>query len=549
MKLYDKISNYLKDNQFNFSKKCWLFLAIMILGIILRTYHFSDWMVFNPDQARDAMLVDDVLDGKSSALILGPEAGNTHFDLGPWFYHLEILSAKIFGSEPWKLAIPDLLFSILTIPLFYFFVRKYFSANISLLATFFLSISYFMVRYSRFAFNPNSVPFFILLFLFGVLYLLEIDRKKSWLGAVLIGLAIGVGMQLHILLFFIMPTVVGAVFLYMLFKRISLGSLLGKALIIISFMLLTNIGQIAYGMKNGWSNNSRFLMAFTDSAGGSSSNSRNLSMDLLCQSQANLHIISALGDSEQCNFYKVYHRATTKGLSGLRQEDNSTFILMLFGVAYSLGGYILLGYFWYKEKDERRKNFLALVGIYGVVSLAAMFPIITQASLRYYIISFFLPFIFLALWLKLFTTFANAEIRKVAIFLMVAFFVFFQFQKVNAVRSDFQNQRASDDSYAILGEVENMSAYIAQNSNGEDVYIAGKSAYFSRFYKPLLYEGEKTGVNIQRGDKSEQIPAGAHIFFVQDTASSKKLVGKTFMGRSVENYKTFGNVTIINLKR
>jgi len=549
MDIYNRTIAYLREKIRLALKTFWIFLAIMVIGIFLRTYHFSSWMVFNPDQARDALLVDDVLSGKSSALILGPEAGNTFFDLGPWFYHLEILSAKIFGAEPWKLAIPDLVFSILTIPLFYFFVRKYFSINLSLTITFLLSISYFMVRYSRFAFNPNSVPFFVLVFLFGVLYLLEKNNKKSFTGAALIGVVIGVGMQLHILLFFIMPTVAGVFFLFLLFKKPSAWPFIGKILMIVFFILLTNIGQIAYGLKNGWLNNERFRLAITDSAGGNDT-SRNLPMDLLCQSQANLHIISSLGNSEECNFYKVYHRATTKGLSGLRQEDKPTFILMLLGIAYSLGGYILLGFFWHKEKDERRKNFLAAVGVYGLVSLVAMFPIITQASLRYYIVSFFLPFIFLAVWLKFFNRLANGEIRRAALLIMIAFLGFFQLQKLNSVRADFQSLRASDEHYAIWGEVENMASYIAENSNGEDVYIAGKRDYFSRFYKPLLYAGKAVGVNIQRGDKSEEIPAGAHIFFIQDAASSKKMNSKkTFMGHLVENYKIFGNVAIINLKK
>jgi len=463
---------------------------------------------------------------------------------------LEIFSAKIFGADPWKLAIPDLIFSILTIPLFYFFVRKYFSLNISLLMTFFVSISYFVVRYSRFAFNPNSASFFVLLFLLGVWYLLEADKRKSFGGAAAIGIAIGVGMQLHILLFFIMPTVAGAAFLYLLLKKPTAWPFLGKILTIIFFVLLANIGQIAYEMKYGGANTKLFLTAFNDSAAGGTDTARNLPMDLLCQAQANLHIISALGDSEECTFYTVYHRATTKGLAGLRQEDNPVFALMILGVIYSLGGYILLAYFWYQEKDERRKNFLALVGIYGLVSLAAMFPIITQASERYYIISFFLPFVFLGVWVQFFVRIPQREVRRMLIFILVAFFAFFQFQKLNSVRADFENQHASDERYAIWGEVENMTGYIAQNSNGEDVYIAGKNAFFSRFYKPLLYAGGKIGVSIQRGDKSEEIPAGAHIFFIQDAASSKKMGDKkTFMGHLIENYKIFGNVAVINLKK
>lgn len=530
-------------------KNFWIFLGIMLIGIFLRVYNFSDWLVFNPDQARDAMLVDDVLSDREAGPIIGPEVGNTHVGLGPWFYHLEILSAKFFGSEPWKLAIPDLIFSLLTIPLFYFFVRKYFAINLSLIMTFFVSLSYFMVRYSRFAFNPNSIPFFVLLFLLGVLYFLESDRKRGFLGATLIGIGIGVGMQLHVLLFFIMPTVIGFFFLWMILKRMNFWALFQKTGVIVLFIVLTNIGQINYELKHHGSNTNLFMAAVTDSTGGSKVG-RNISMDLLCQTQANLHLISSLGNSEQCNFYEVYHRFSTKGLLGMRPGDNIILFFITLAVAYSLGGYILLFYFWRKEKDGQKKNFLALIGIYGLVCLIAMFPIIAQASLRYYIVSFFLPFIFLGIWVKFFFRIARFNMGRVVIMSLVVLAIFFQVQKIGVVFSDFKNYRASDSSYAIWGEVEDMANYISQNYNhSAGVYLAGKRTYFSRFYKPLLYATKKRGLDIQRGDKSEKIPVNGQVFYVQDTASFKKKESKTFMDKEIKNYKTFGNVTIINFEK
>ncbi len=523
--------------------------AIFLLGLFLRTWHFSDFLVFNPDQARDALLVEDVLSGKESLLLLGPEAGNTHFQLGPWFYHLEILSAKIFGSEPWKLALPDLLFSLLTIPLFYIFSKKYFSVKLSLVTTFFVSTSYFMVRYSRFAFNPNSIPFFVLLFLLGILYILEDDRKKSFLGSVMVGLAIGVGMQLHILLFFIMPTVTGVAFLKLFFKKRPLFNILGVITIIIACILTVNIGQIIYSTQHT-SNITRFKKAIFQSSDGNDF-TKNLPMDILGQAQANLNIISALGNDEYIDLYskiKKIQRYHDRGLP-YSPKNNLTLFLAVLAMVYSLGGYFLLGYFWRKETDEDRKNFLALIGIYGVVSLVAMFPIISQASLRYYIVSFFLPFIFLGIWLEYLGKLKYYKIKKVIIFVIVAGLIFSQFQKLNVVRADFQNHKASDDSYAIWGEVEMMTNYISQNSDHtRDVYIAGKKDYFSRFYKPLLYAAGKVGINIQRGDSADKIPSDAQAFYVQDSTSSKKMDAKTFAGRAVENYENFGKVSVIKLK-
>jgi len=113
----------------------------------------------------------------------------------------------------------------------------------------------------------------------------------------------------------------------------------------------------------------------------------------------------------------------------------------------------------------------------------------------------------------------------------------------------FQEGGASDSNYAIYGEVKNMMDYISKNSApGEDVYITGRADYFSRFYKPLLYLGEKEGVDIQRGDKEDKVPIGVHVFRVQKKESARKLEKKTFHGAGVENYVTFGKVSIINFK-
>jgi len=513
-----------------------------VAGVFLRTYEFRDWMVFNPDQARDAMIVEEVLEGKESMLLLGPEVGNNRFGLGPWFYHLEILSAKIFGSEPWKLAIPDLIFSILTIPLFYIFVKKYFNSKVSLLLTFFLSMSYFMVRYSRFAFNPNTIPFFVLLFLLGIMYFSETNKKKSFWGATLIGIGIGVGMQLHILLLFIMPTVLGLFFLYLLFKKKERLVLLGKTVVIIFFIFLTNTGQIAYEIKHGWSNSEKFVESFTESA-GDSGGVESLGRDIICQSQANFHILTSLGNSEHCDAYKIL-KSNNPNVTPL---NDRFLILTMLSILFSFGGYAIAFYFWKKEIDERRKTFLALIVIFGLVSLLAMFPIITQASLRYYIVTSFLPFIFLGLWLKYIQQRLKGRVKKVVLILIIVFLLFSQFGKLKTVAENHLKHGASDVDYAIFGEVETMIAYIAKNvDSSEDVYIAGRNEYFSRFYKPFLYFGNKMGIKIQRGDKEKRIKPGAQVIYVQKNFSDKKVKRKIFMGRTVKSFKTFKNVSIVN---
>ncbi len=151
MKFLDRLKNF----------KRWelvLILFIIAGGIFFRAYNFSSWARFNDDQIRDALVVDRMVSGEEFP-IFGPKAGGTHFNLGPAFYYLEYFSALIFGNTPQSLAYPVLLFSILSIPLFYLIFKKIFNQNISLALTAVFASSFFIIKYSRFAWNMNLIPF------------------------------------------------------------------------------------------------------------------------------------------------------------------------------------------------------------------------------------------------------------------------------------------------------------------------------------------------------------------------------------------------------
>jgi hypothetical protein len=193
---------------------------------------------------------------------------------------------------------------------------------------------------------------------------------------------------------------------------------------------------------------------------------------------------------------------------------------------------------------------LALIGTYGLVSLVAMFPIISQASMRYYIISFFLAFVFLGVWLEFLVLKLKGGLKKTMPLILVIIIAFSQLYIIKEVASAHIQGGASNVDYAIWGEVEDMMKYISENINpDEDVYIAGRHYYFSRFYKPFLYFASQYGITIQRGDKEKNIKPGAQVIYVQGATSDKKIKESIFKGRTVKNYKIFKNVSIINYGR
>ncbi|MEA1926162.1 MAG: phospholipid carrier-dependent glycosyltransferase, partial [Patescibacteria group bacterium] len=190
----------------NISKRfTFLFLVIIIAGaIFVRTYHYHEWLFFKWDQARDAVLLAPAIQhGPEHLPLLGPRAtrvGNDYLRLGPAYYYTQYISGALFSStKPDVFAYPDLFFSILTIPLLYFFLRLYFSRFNALLGVLLYAFSFLIIQYSRFSWNPNSVPFFTLLSFYGLLQFTKKDqslkKKTLWLG--LWALALSIASQYH----------------------------------------------------------------------------------------------------------------------------------------------------------------------------------------------------------------------------------------------------------------------------------------------------------------------------------------------------------------
>ena len=121
----------------------WVSLAVILaLAIFVRTYHFDEWLYFKMDQSRDALLIKNAVDnGPQDLPLLGARVGAVKLQhgflrLGPIYYYFQYLSGVLFHStEPYVFAYPDLLFSILAIPLVFFLVRLYFPARSALLVT------------------------------------------------------------------------------------------------------------------------------------------------------------------------------------------------------------------------------------------------------------------------------------------------------------------------------------------------------------------------------------------------------------------------------
>lgn len=527
-----------------------LLLGIIVLvGIFFRAYNFHDWLRFSPDEARDATYISDAILGKANLPALGPQAGNTNFYLGPLYYQMEYVSARIFGNAPDKLAYPDLLFSILAIPMLFFFLRRYFSLEVSLALDALFSFSYFAISTSRFASNPNSIPFFILVFLYGLLVLMEKEHTKKYLFAILVGISMGVGIQLHALLFLILPAVALGVLGFLMYEK---NIVWRDVFLVLFFFLVVNIEQLNYELHTNGANISHlFKGAQSESNIGATVLASNITTLVACQIQANIHIVMAPIDFENCGSIFNVRRAAEKEwiLSGAGKFINGgLFTLeMLFCVLFSIGGYVLARRCLKKEQNEEKRKFLGLFLFYNLVSLLVMIPVTSQLSVHYFNILIFVPFILLGLWADLLLESERAWKEKVFIFGLIVLLgmnFLFLIQKARI----YENKGMSNVDESILGEIIPMVDYLIAESEWSDrVYIDGSKFYLKRFLKPFDYLSRKQGVQMIRPANDRSFDVGTKFFYIDGTKKDTKRDSDVINGDKILTKKRFQQITLYTM--
>ncbi len=347
----------------------WLLFVIVVVGIFFRTYHFGDWLLFKGDAFRDAVLVSHVLtDGPGSLPLLGPRAGGTTLHLGPIFYYFQSLSIFLFSStDAPVLAYPDLLFSLLSLPLIFFLAKRYFSTCWSLTIAAMFSVSFLAIEYSRFAWNPNSVPFFTLLFLYAILRVYDDAeiRKGSW--TICAGVALGVASQLHFSAFLGLPTTLT---LFVLLNRIVFKKTLSWGILGLFFATLFFIYTpvfVSEGLTGG-DNTAQFFKAIS--------------------SKADSHGL-LLNIRQDVVMYTHYFSRILTGINtGSREQYVIAFLVLISGLMANL----LL---YRSESDIRKRQFLSLTLIFILVYFLLYIPLSFKIDRpRFFLPVLFLPYLY-----------------------------------------------------------------------------------------------------------------------------------------------------------
>ena len=358
-------------------KKNWhiyVIVLIMLGAFFVRTWRFSDTLYFKMDQARDASIVRNAFEqGPGMLPLLGPRAAGTFLRLGPIFYYFQYAGALLSGSvQPFVFVFPELLFSILTIPLLYIFLRQFFLRSTSVLTVGLFAFSFIITQYSRFAWNPNQTTFWSILFMLAIYKSVVLKNKKNagwWLIMAAFGYAIL--SQLHFSALLAFPLVVLSFWVFYRPKGIKYYFWIGAVFVLMFFYIPMFLSE----QSTGWDNLNQFNYALR-SKGDS------------------FPITETLEQSTRLHAMQYSLALTSYG----NMDDNVFVFLFFAGLAFV---------FWranviYKtKKDISSRAFMVLIACwFFVFALLYTKLAFTVLKPRFWLPSIAIPFVFLAMFFE-----------------------------------------------------------------------------------------------------------------------------------------------------
>ncbi len=527
-----------------------LILTLIVLaGVFLRCYNFHGWLDFGSDQVNDAARVGAVVEGIAPWPEYGPDMSKSggasrtsRFRLGPMYYYFEIVSAEMFGNTPDAMAYPDALFGLLALPLLYYFLRRYFSINSSLGLTGLYTVSFYSLAFSHSAWNPNSIPFFTLLFLLALLEFLDKRERVSWWWVAGLGVTLGVGVQLHAILLVLFPVTAFGVFLVSMRRDRRFWR---RWAVVFGLFIVLNLGQII-GESRGEFRNSRIFLSSLTNAQSDQSNSGGqalaLANDVACHLEANMYILTAVGTGD-CgyDFVRIFQPLSQK--SAAQYAHPHVWLWLFMTGVFSVSGYGLLIYRFRKEQDPSRRRFLGLTIFFSAVSFVVLFPVLAPAF-RYFAHMLFLPLIFVGLFMEMaLERYPRRTMRVwVAAGMISAAIVV---SNLLALSSVIRGIEIKDR--IVLGQVEDLIGVMAVLPDGSAekwYYMETRTA--KDFFKSLQYVAKERGVTLLRAKDASEVPAGKPFFSI-DTPPAPGASGNG-KDTSFDAYRVVGSMAVYRVR-
>jgi 4-amino-4-deoxy-L-arabinose transferase-like glycosyltransferase len=164
-------------------------LAIWLFSLLTHGMYFYFNQTFSQDQARDLLIAEENIEARRFLLPYGPKASVGDFYLPPFYYYLQTI---VHAVSPYPLSMSILITFIESFSpvILYLIFVKWFNQRSAVLVSLFYTISPLALTFSTFMWNPNLIPFFLLVAVYSTIEYVQ-NKKGKWmiLTAVMVMLA------------------------------------------------------------------------------------------------------------------------------------------------------------------------------------------------------------------------------------------------------------------------------------------------------------------------------------------------------------------------
>lgn len=409
-----------------------LLSLILLVASFLRFYRLPEYMTFLGDEGRDALVWLRMIK-KGKFVLIGPVTSIGNMYLGPLYYYLALPWFLLFGLSPVGPSAMVAFLGVITVGFIWWVGREWFDKQVGLIAAFLYATSPVVIIYSRSSWNPNIMPFFALLTIYGI-YQFWIKQRYWWIP--IVGLALSFAIQSHYLGLILILVV--SIFWLLAFKDVFRKKLKLKSLIrhtiycVFIFSILTVAPLVWFDLRHGFINFQAFKTFFT-----------------VRQATVNLKIYKAIPNLQSLS-EQVFNRLITG------KDETYGGAIALF-ITFSLVFFSFLRYHrkpnWQKIWQENKPLILILVwlaiGLFGLGNY--------KQHIYDHYFGFFFPAPFLLVGWVLSQVWEKRIYGKIVVFLFLCFLVFLSFQN-SPLKGEPNNQ---------LGRTQIIARFIIDEAKGE----------------------------------------------------------------------------------
>src|SRR3989344_2121363 len=253
------VLDWIKTNRI----EAFLLVAILFLAAVLRLWRIDEYLPFLGDEGRDVRVVRRFLTD-FDLMFVGPRTSIGDMYLGPLYYYLISPFLLIWNFSPTGPAVFVAFLGVATVFLVWFVAREWFGKVAGIAASLLYAISPVVVGLSKHSWNPNIMPFFSLLSVYGM-WKVWSKREYKWL--LVLGISLAFVVQSHYLGLLLLPTLGIFWFLTLLMVRNKKEEI--KRFLVFSFfgflvfaLLMSPLALFDY--KHGWRNAGAMKKFFTE---------------------------------------------------------------------------------------------------------------------------------------------------------------------------------------------------------------------------------------------------------------------------------------------